>query len=381
MTSVPSDVTYMKRALSLAAKGKGRTSPNPMVGAVIVKHGHIVGEAWHHKPGEPHAEILALHQAGPRARGGVLYVTLEPCCHSRKRTPPCVPLLIQSGLARVCVAMIDPNPQVNGRGIHALTQAGLPVSVGVLEAEARHLNEVYGYWITTGRPFVVLKGAMTLDGKIATATGESRWITGERARQDAHRLRSQVDAILVGVGTVVADDPELSARGKKTTTGTRVGRQPVRVVLDSQLRIPLKAKILRWVGEQPTILCTTTQAPSQKIELLNKRGIQVWVLPGQAGRVSLKACLSRLGKEGLTSVLIEGGGTVNASALQQGFVNRVRLYMASMLLGGQDAQGLIGGMSPKKLDQAWPLADVQLKKLGKDWLVTGTIEPRRKGRT
>jgi diaminohydroxyphosphoribosylaminopyrimidine deaminase/5-amino-6-(5-phosphoribosylamino)uracil reductase len=371
----------MKRALSLAAKGKGRTSPNPMVGAVIVKHGHIVGEAWHHKPGEPHAEILALHQAGPRARGGVLYVTLEPCCHTRKRTPPCVPLLIQSGLARVCVAMIDPNPQVNGRGIHALTQADLPVSIGVLEAEARHLNEVYGYWITTGRPFVVLKGAMTLDGKIATATGESRWITGERARQDAHRLRSQVDAILVGVGTVVADDPELSARGKKTTTGTRVGRQPVRVVLDSQLRIPLKAKILRWVGQQPTILCTTTQAPSQKIELLNKRGIQVWVLPGQAGRVSLKACLSRLGKEGLTSVLIEGGGTVNASALQQGFVNRVRLYMASMLLGGQDAQGLIGGMSPKKLDQAWPLADVQLKKLGKDWLVTGTIEPRRKGRT
>jgi diaminohydroxyphosphoribosylaminopyrimidine deaminase/5-amino-6-(5-phosphoribosylamino)uracil reductase len=186
-----------------------------------------------------------------------------------------------------------------------------------------------------------------------------------------------VDAIIVGVGTVIADDPELSAR-EKTTTRTRVGRQPVRVVLDSQLRIPLKAKILQWVGEQPTILCTTTQAPPKKIQLLRERDIQVWVLPEQAGRVSLKACLSRLGKEGLTSVLIEGGSTINASALQQGLVNRVRLYIAPMLLGGQDAKGLIGGLSPKKLDRAWPLADCQLKKLGKDWLVTGTIEAGRK---
>jgi diaminohydroxyphosphoribosylaminopyrimidine deaminase/5-amino-6-(5-phosphoribosylamino)uracil reductase len=275
--------------------------------------------------------------------------------------------------------MVDPNPQVNGRGIQALKQAHLPVSVGVLEQEARRLNEVYGYWITTGRPFVILKGAMTLDGKIATSTGESRWITGERARQDVHRLRSQVDAIMVGVGTVLADDPELSVRGKKTTIRKRVGRQPVRVVLDSQLRIPLKSKILQWVGEQPTILCTTTQAPPKKIQLLRERGIQVWVVPVQAGKVSLKACLSRLGKEGLTSVLLEGGSTVNASALQQGVVNRVRLYLAPALLGGQDAKGLIGGLSHKKLGGVWALADVQFKKLGKDWLVTGTIEPRREG--
>lgn len=347
-----------------------------MVGAVIVKDGQIVGEAYHRQSGEPHAEILALHQAGPRARGGVLYVTLEPCCHTNKRTPPCVPLLLQSELARVCVAMVDPNPQVNGRGIQKLTQANLPVSVGVCEQDARHLNEAYAYWIATGRPLVILKGGMTLDGKIATATSESHWITGERARQDVHRLRNQMDAILVGVGTVIADDPELSARGK-AMTNRRVGRQPVRVVLDSRLRIPSHAKVLQWVGEQPTILCTTTQAPLQKIQHYRKRGIQVWVLPRQAGRVSLKACLSRLGKEGLTSVLIEGGGTLNATALQQGLVNRVRLYMAPMLLGGQDAIGLIGGQSPKKLDRAWPLADCQLKKLGNDWLITGTIEPRR----
>ncbi|MDT3778277.1 bifunctional diaminohydroxyphosphoribosylaminopyrimidine deaminase/5-amino-6-(5-phosphoribosylamino)uracil reductase RibD [Nitrospira sp. MA-1] len=366
----------MKRALSLAAKGKGRTSPNPMVGAVIVKDGQIVGEAYHRQSGEPHAEVLALHQAGPRARGGVLYVTLEPCCHTHKRTPPCVPLLIQSALARICVAMIDPNPQVNGRGLQQLKHANIPVSVGMLEQEARNLNEVYAYWITTGRPLVTLKGAMTLDGKLATATGESRWITGERARQDVHRLRNRMDAILVGVGTVIADDPELSARGK-TMTNRRVGRQPVRVILDSRLRIPSNAKVLQWVEEQPTILCTTTQAPVKKIEHFEKRGIQVWVLPGQAGRVSLKACLARLGKQGTTSVLIEGGSKVNATALHQGLVNRVRLYTAPMLLGGQDAIGLIGGLSPKKIDRAWPLADCQLKKLGKDWLMTGTIEPRR----
>jgi diaminohydroxyphosphoribosylaminopyrimidine deaminase/5-amino-6-(5-phosphoribosylamino)uracil reductase len=368
----------MKRALSLAAKGKGRTSPNPMVGAVIVNEGKIVGEAYHRQPGEPHAEILALHQAGPRARGAVLYVTLEPCCHTNKRTPPCVPLLKESGLVRICVAMVDPNPQVNGRGIEALQQANLAVSVGMLEKEARQLNEIYIYWITTGRPFVILKGAMTLDGKIATSTGESLWITGERARQDVHRLRSLVDTIMVGARTVMTDDPELSVRGKPTMPRQRAGRQPVRVVLDSHLRIPPDARVLQWVDEQPTILCTTNQAPARKIRLLRNRGIQVWVFPSQAGMVSLKACLIRLGKTGLTSVLLEGGSTVNASALQYGLVNRIRLYLAPLLLGGQDAKGLIGGLSPKMLHKAWPLAECQLKRLGKDWLITGTIEPRHK---
>lgn len=378
MTSVPSDTTFMKRALSLAAKGRGRTSPNPMVGAVIVKHGRIVGEAYHRQPGEPHAEILALHQAGPRARGAVLYVTLEPCCHTQKRTPPCVPLLQQSGLARVCVAMVDPNPRVNGRGIHALQQAKLAVSVGILEQEARRLNEMYIYWITTGRPFVILKGAMTLDGKIATSTGESLWITGERARQDVHRLRSLVDAIMVGARTVMTDDPELSVRRKQRTPSRRAGRQPVRVVLDSHLRIPAQARVFQWVGEQPTILCTTAQAPPSKIHLLQERGVQVWVFPVQDGMVSLKSCLIQLGKTGISSVLLEGGSTMNASALRQGLVNRVRLYLAPMLLGGQDAKGLIGGFSPKKLHHAWPLAECQLKKFGKDWLMTATVEPRQK---
>jgi len=367
----------MKRALSLAARGKGKTNPNPMVGAVIVNQGRVVGEAYHHQAGKPHAEILALHQAGPRARGGVLYVTLEPCCHTHKRTPPCVPLLIQSGLTRVCVAMPDPNPQVSGQGVQMLKKAGLEVVVGVLEEEAQQLNEVYRHWMTTGRPFVILKGAMTLDGKIATKTGQSKWITGEQARRDVHRVRGQADAVMVGIGTVVADNPELSARGSKNASTQRMGRQPVRVVLDSHLRIPLKAKVLTWVHEQPTIVCTTAQASPNKIQTLKDRGIQVWVVPQKSGMVSLKAALGKLGKAGMSTVLIEGGSTLNASALHGGLVNQVRLYVAPQLLGGQDAKSLIGGVSPKTIGQAWPLVNPELKKIGQDWLVMGSLNPRK----
>ncbi len=367
----------MNRALSLAARGKGKTNPNPMVGAVIVSQGCVVGEAYHRQAGQAHAEIVALHQAGPCARGGVLYVTLEPCCHTRKRTPPCVPLLIQSGLTRICVAMADPNPQVNGQGIQMLKRAGLQVSVGELEHEAQQLNEVYRHWITTGRPFVILKGAMTLDGKIATKTGQSKWITSEQARRDVHRVRSQVDAVMVGIGTILADNPELSARGSKHASQQRVGRQPIRVILDSHLRIPLKAKVLTWVHEQPTIVYTTAHASSEKIQILNNQGVQVWILPKKKGRVSLKAALSKLGKSGISTVLIEGGSALNASALQGGVVNQVRLYVAPQLLGGQDAKSLIGGSSPQTLEQGWCLVNPEIKKIGPDWLVTGNIDCRR----
>ncbi len=377
MTTVQSDRLYMKRALSLAARGKGKTSPNPMVGAVIVNQGRVVGKAYHQQAGKPHAEILALHQAGPRARGGVLYVTLEPCCHSHKRTPPCVPLLIQSGLTRVCVAMADPNPQVSGQGVQMLKRAGLEVFVGVLEEEAQRLNEVYRHWITSGRPFVILKGAMTLDGKIATKSGQSKWLTGEQARRDVHRVRSQADAVIVGIGTVLADNPELSVRGSKGTTGPRKGRQPVRVVLDSRLRIPFKAKILQWVHEQPTIVCTTAQASMKKIRTLREQDVQVWVLPLKKGRVSLKASLTQLGTKGMSSVLLEGGSTLNASALQEDLVNQVRLYVAPLLMGGQDAKSLIGGVSPKTLDQAWRLVNPELKKIGEDWLLTANIDSQK----
>jgi len=348
-----------------------------MVGAVIVNQGRVVGEAYHQQAGKPHAEILALHRAGPRARGGVLYVTLEPCCHSRKRTPPCVPLLIQSGLTRICVAMADPNPQVSGQGIRILKRARLQVTVGVLEEEAQQLNAVYRHWMTTGRPFIILKGAMTVDGNIATATGESKWITGEQARQDVHRIRSQVDAVMVGIGTVLADNPNLSARGSKGDATKRKGRQPVRVVVDSRLYIPLKANVLQWIHEQPTIVCTTAQSSPKKIQILQERGVQVWVVPQKEGRVSLKAVLAKLGKNGMSSVLLEGGGTLNASALHEGLVNQVRLYIAPFLMGGQNAKGLIGGVSPRTLEQTWRLVNPELKKIGQDWLVMANIASRK----
>ena len=229
----------MTLALRLAAKGRGRTSPNPMVGAVVVAAGRILGQGYHQRAGGPHAEVLALRQAGRRAAGATLYVTLEPCGHTGKRTPPCVPLILESGIRRVVVAQLDPNPLVSGRGIRALRAAGLRVEIGCGARQARRLNAVYSHWMRTGRPFVIMKAGMTLDGKIATASGESRWITGEAARRDAHRLRSRVDAVLVGIGTVLRDDPALTAR-----VSDQPRRQPIRIVLDSRLRIPLKARVL-----------------------------------------------------------------------------------------------------------------------------------------
>ena len=248
--------------------------------------------------------------------------------------------------------------------------------MGVLEEEAQQLNEAYRHWIGTGRPFVILKGAMSLDGKIATKSGHSQWITGAQARRDVHRVRSQVDAVMVGIGTVLADNPQLSARGAKIGSTQRTGRQPVRVIVDSQLRIPLKAKILTCVHEQPTIICTTVQASRPKVQTLKDRGIQVWVLPQRKRRVSLKAALGKLAKVGMSTVLLEGGSTLNASALHEGLVNQVRLYVAPRLLGGQDAKSLIGGFSPKGIDQSWRLVNPAFKKIGQDWLVTGGLNFR-----
>lgn len=363
----------MKRALFLAGKGKGTVNPNPLVGAVVVNHGHIVGQAYHRKPGEPHAEILALHRAGPKARGGVLYVTLEPCVHTRKRTPPCLPLLLQAGLKRVCIAMIDPNPQVCGRGVQALMRGGIAVATGLCESDAQRLNEVYVHWMTWGRPMVTLKSAMTLDGKIATSTGQSRWVTGTASRKDVQKVRTLVDAILVGVGTVLRDNPSLSARGGQLESSKRVGRQPVRVILDSRLRTPLSSNVCRWTVEQPTIFCTTSRAPQNTIQEFQRRGVEVWVLPRASGGVSLRACLRKLGQKGLLSVLIEGGSTVNATAVREKVVDYVRLYLSPKFLGGQDAKSLIGGPSPKSLNRVQLLEDVNVRRLGQDFLFTGTF--------
>ena len=363
----------MKQALRLAEKGRGRTSPNPMVGAVVVKQGRVVGRGYHPKAGQPHAEVMALHKAGPQARGATLYVTLEPCCHTRKRTPPCVPILIHSQLRRIVVAMRDPNPKVRGRGITQLRQSGLEVTVGCMEKEAQQLNEAYGHWIRTNRPLVILKAAMTWDGKIATANGESKWITGEEARRHVHQTRGQVDAIMVGIGTVLKDDPQLSARSVGESLRTRIMSQPLRVIVDSRLRIPLTAKVCRWTIEQPTMVITTAQASKKKIRRLQDRGVEVLTVLTQKKQVSLMACLNQLGKMGVTSVLLEGGSELTASALGQQLVNKVMLYAAPRLLGGQDAKGLIGGRSPHRLADATEVKNVRFLPLGHDMLMTAHV--------
>jgi diaminohydroxyphosphoribosylaminopyrimidine deaminase/5-amino-6-(5-phosphoribosylamino)uracil reductase len=366
------DSVYMALALRLAAKGRGRTSPNPLVGAVVVSRDRIVGQGYHRYAGGSHAEAVALESAGKRARGATLYVTLEPCSHTRKRTPPCVPTILNSGIRRIVVAMRDPNPMVNGRGIRRLRRAGIDVAVGCLREQAERLNEAYSHWIRTGRPFVLLKAAMTLDGQVATAAGESQWITGEPARRHVHRLRSRMDALMTGIGTVLKDDPRLTAR-LPVAESKEGGRQPIRVILDTTLRIPFTARVLSSKPDSQTIVATTEKASRRRMKLLHARGVTVLVLPNEQGRVSLKACLSRLGKMGITSVMLEAGSELNAAALRDGLINRLLLYVAPVLLGGQDAKGLLGGASPKRLADALSLEDFRIQRLGRDVLVEGKV--------
>ncbi|MFO0706665.1 MAG: bifunctional diaminohydroxyphosphoribosylaminopyrimidine deaminase/5-amino-6-(5-phosphoribosylamino)uracil reductase RibD [Nitrospira sp.] len=362
----------MSLALRLAEQGLGKTSPNPMVGAVVVSKGRIVGQAYHHAAGRPHAEALALKQAGARAKGGTLYVTLEPCSHLNKRTPPCAPVVIQSGVRRVVVAMTDPNPQVSGKGIAQLRRAGLSVTVGVARREAEALNRAYVHWMQTGRPYVTLKAGMTLDGQIATAGGESKWITGVHARQDAHRVRATVDAVLVGIGTVLSDDPSLTARRPPRLTAL-ASTQPLRIVVDSRLRTPSAARILKQQRRAQTMIATTAAASLARRRVLEARGIDVLVVPGGRRRVSLKALLALLGRRGVVSVLVEGGGELNASLMTSKLINRVRLYVAPTLLGGRQSKGVIGGSGMRFLAQAWKLRRISVTRLGADILIEGDL--------
>ncbi len=366
MSQKSPDERFMRMALRLAAKARGRTSPNPMVGAVVVKNGKVIGQGYHRKAGEPHAEALALKRAGSAAKGATLYVTLEPCSHTGKRTPPCTPLVIQSGVKRVVVAMIDPNPRVSGGGVKALRFAGIRVETGLLEDEAKKLNETFIKHITTGTPFVTLKIAQTLDGKIATASGESKWITGEEAREEGHKLRDANDAILVGINTVLKDDPSL-------TTRIPNGRDPVRVIVDSRLRIPLNAKVLTQRSEAKTIIATLANAPKSRIKKLQQLGAEVLIARSSRGRVDLKDLMKKLGDRGIMSLLVEGGAEVNASALKAGIVDKVVFFIAPMLMTGRDALPSIGGSSPEKLKHAMQLRDVTVKHVGRDLMVEGYL--------
>jgi diaminohydroxyphosphoribosylaminopyrimidine deaminase/5-amino-6-(5-phosphoribosylamino)uracil reductase len=371
MAQQSTDEKYMAMALRLAAKAKGRTSPNPMVGAVVVKNGKVIAHGWHKKAGEPHAEALALRKAGKAAKGAELYVTLEPCSHTNKRTPPCTPLVIRSGVKRVVVAMIDPNPRVSGNGIKTLKKAGVAVLSGILETEARKLNEAFIKHITTGMPFVTLKVAQTLDGKTATASGESQWITGEEARAEGHRLRDSNDAILVGINTVLKDDPSLTARIPK-------GRDPVRIVVDSTLRIPATAKIIRQKSSAGTIVATLATAQKTKIEKLQNAGAEVLLVKDRDGRVDFRDLMKKLGQRGIMSVLIEGGAEVHASAIGSGIADKIVAFIAPVLMTGRDSLCSIGGISPTKLSQAVRLRDVSIRPAGRDFIVEGYLRTTRR---
>jgi diaminohydroxyphosphoribosylaminopyrimidine deaminase/5-amino-6-(5-phosphoribosylamino)uracil reductase len=355
------DLRWAERALELARLADYRTSPNPMVGAVILdREGELAGEGYHRMKGSPHAEQEALQQAGTRAQGGTIYVNLEPCTHAH-RTPPCTDLVIGAGVKRAVVSMLDPDTRVCGAGVERLKAAGIETIVGVLEQPAQRLNEFYVKQRRTGRPFVAAKFAMSLDGKIATRTGDSRWITGERSRRHAHELRAVYDSILVGVNTVVRDDPDLTTRLPDASA-----RQPLRIVLDSKLRTPPTARVL---GAN-TLVATTKAGTAGPAETLRFEA-------ADDGRVPLEPLLDELGRRGVLSLLVEGGGETHASFFSAGLVDKVYAYIAPIVIGGRDAQSPVAGAGVADLRDALRLDDTSIQDLDGDYLITGYVDVHR----
>ncbi|AIW41678.1 MULTISPECIES: bifunctional diaminohydroxyphosphoribosylaminopyrimidine deaminase/5-amino-6-(5-phosphoribosylamino)uracil reductase RibD [Paenibacillus] len=357
---------YMRLALENARSAKGQTEPNPLVGSVIVNNGRIVGIGAHLKPGEPHAEIHALRMAGEHAQGATIYVTLEPCSH-HGRTGPCAEAIVKAGIRRVVIAALDPNPLVSGRGVQILKDAGIEVIVGVCEQESIRMNEVFNQYIVSKRPFITIKSAVTLDGKIATRTSESKWITSEAAREDVHRLRNEHVGILVGVQTVIHDNPQL-------TTRLPEGRNPIRIILDSKLRIPLDARVITD-GEAPTWIFTGRAYDEGKRSQLEQLGVKIFLTQDEnSDRVNLPQMLDILGAAEVSSVFVEGGAEVNASFVQQGLADKLVLYMAPKLVGGRAAPGFLGGEGVSAMSDAVALHDLSVTQVGVDWKLEGYFE-------
>lgn len=371
------DTDYMRRCLRLARRGYGTTSPNPMVGALLVKAGQIIGRGWHERAGLPHAEVVALRDAerhGRNPKGATLYVTLEPCC-THGRTPPCTEAIIGAGIHRVVVGTIDPNPRHKGHGLALLRQAGISVDQGVLAEECAELNEAFNHWIVRRLPLVMVKAAMTMDGKIATRSGESKWITGEAARAYGMQLRAGADAVLVGVNTVLADDPELTVRGPARE---RRKENPVRrIILDALGRTPSRARMLLDTVSAPTTIVVSKAAPQTKMRQLAKHA-GILVAPAKAGQIDLKWLLRRLGRQGVTNLLVEGGGEVNASFLLAGLAHRVAFFYAPTILGGARAHKAVAGVGAKNLKDALTLDRVEWIRLGRDWLLKARVQPKEK---
>lgn len=357
------DTEFMRMALELAQRGRGRTNPNPMVGAVVVKDGRVIGQGYHDHYGALHAERAALQSCAESPRGAVLYVTLEPCCHFG-RQPPCTDAILEAGIKRVVVGSSDPNPLVSGRGLKQLRAGGVQVETGILQAECDALNPVFFHFIRTGTPYVMMKYAMTMDGKIATRTGASRWITGEAARRRVHADRGRYAAIMAGVGTVLADDPLLTCR-------TEGGRTPLRVICDTHLRIPLEGQIVRTAPSVPTVIAAGNGS-AEKRELLEAAGCRVWELPMPDGHVDLRALMKRLGEEKIDSVLLEGGGTLNWAALEAGIVHKVQAYIAPKLFGGA-AKTPVVGLGAALPEQAFLLKNTTVTALGEDFLLESEV--------
>ncbi len=363
------DLKYMRRALALAKRGAGWVNPNPMVGAVLVKNGRIIGEGFHEFFGGPHAEVNAIRAAessSQHVEGSILYVTLEPCAHDGK-TPPCANLIAEKKIAGVVIGITDPNPLVNGQGIRFLQSRGIEVETGVMEQQTRELNEIFIKYIHTTLPFVVLKSAMTLDGKIATVTNASRWITGELSRKMVHRMRQQLSAVMVGVDTVIFDDPMLNIRMKGAW------KNPLKVIADTHGRIPLEAKVLAN-DPQLAIVAASELADRNKLKNIERKGAQVLICPLKNDRVDLAFVMKSLGSMGIDSVMIEGGSTIAFSALQEGLVDKVVSFIAPKILGGVNAPTAVGGTGISSMDDAIGLENMRTRKIGQDLMLEAWIK-------
>ncbi|WP_346870877.1 bifunctional diaminohydroxyphosphoribosylaminopyrimidine deaminase/5-amino-6-(5-phosphoribosylamino)uracil reductase RibD [Clostridium sp. UBA5119] len=363
------DENYMRLALTLAEKGRGRVNPNPMVGAVIVKNGTVIGEGYHQVYGQNHAEVNAFKDAKENTFGATLYVTLEPCYHHGK-TPPCVDKIIEKKIKRVVIGSLDPNPLVAGRGVKKLRDSGIIVDVGILEKECIALNEIFIKYISTKKPFVIMKTAMSLDGKIATQYGESKWITGEASRKNVHNLRNNIMGIMVGANTVIKDNPELTCRVLR-------GKNPIRIILDSSLKIPLNSKVIKDKKAR-TIIVTTEKATKENISIYTESGVEVVVIPSKDEKVNLEKLMETLGEMNIDSILLEGGGTVNFEALKAGIVDKIQIYIAPKFIGGGKSKTPVEGIGIKVLEEAYGVESIRVSTIGEDILIEGYMKERWK---
>jgi len=361
------DIKYMKRALDLAKKGMGYTNPNPMVGAVIVKDDKIIGEGYHQLYGSHHAEVNAFKNATEDVAGATMYVTLEPCSHYGK-TPPCANAIVEKRIKKVVIGLKDPNPLVAGKGIEILRNNDIEVVTGVLEEEGRKLNEIFLKYITTKLPFCILKTAMTLDGKIATHTGDSKWITNELSRAYVHHLRHRVSGIMAGIGTLLADDPMLNTRLIDCE-----GKDPHRIIVDSKTRLPLEARILNMESTARTIVATTEEADKEKIKQLNNKGVEIIITPLNNGRVDLNYLMKELGQRKIDSILLEGGGSLNYSALEAGIVDKMLAFIAPKIIGGNEAKTPVEGKGLAYMKDAILLQDIEVQHFNNDIMIEGYL--------